>query len=85
MSFITDKQTLDDLGLLGKFKQHSVFSIFNKVKTAGGERLLNDMFHQPLTDADAINTRTGSFPLFPGNQPAISFRPLPASQWWRTI
>jgi DNA mismatch repair ATPase MutS len=64
MSFITDKQTLDDLGLLGKFKQHSVFSIFNKVRTAGGERLLNDMFHQPLTDADAINTRSALFRYF---------------------
>jgi DNA mismatch repair protein MutS len=64
MSFITDKQTLDDLGLLGKFKQHSVFSIFNKVRTAGGERLLNDMFHQPLTDADMINARSHLFRYF---------------------
>ena len=64
MSFITDKQTLDDLGLLGKFKQHSVFSIFNKVKTAGGERLLSEMFHQPLTDAAAINERSSLFRYF---------------------
>lgn len=64
MSFITDKQTLDDLGLLGKFKQHSVFSIFNKVRTSGGERLLTEMFHQPLSDADAINERSKLFRYF---------------------
>ncbi|QEC42847.1 MutS-related protein [Pseudobacter ginsenosidimutans] len=64
MSFITDKQTLEDLGLLGKFKQHSVFSIFNKVKTGGGERLLTEMFHQPLTDATAINERSSLFHYF---------------------
>ena len=64
MSFITDKQTLDDLGLLGKFKQHSVFSIFNKVKTADGERLLSQWFHEPLSDRQAINARSAIFQYF---------------------
>ena len=64
MSFLTDKQTLDDLGLPGKFKQHSVFSIFNKVKTAGGERLLSQWFHEPLSDRQDINARSAIFQYF---------------------
>ncbi|ANI88973.1 DNA mismatch repair protein [Arachidicoccus ginsenosidimutans] len=58
MVFNTDKQTLEELNLLGKFKSGSVYGLFNKVKTAGGERLLNDMFHHPLEDAAAINERS---------------------------
>ena len=64
MSFTTDKQTLDDLGLPGKFKPNSIYSLFNKVKTAGGERLFNEMFHLPLHDADAINARSATFRYF---------------------
>lgn len=59
--FITDKQTLEDLNLLGKYKPKSLFSLFNKVKTAGGERLLDDMFRYPLTEATAINNRVAIF------------------------
>lgn len=44
MSFETDKQTLDDLNILGKYKNNSVYSLFNGVVTRGGERLLEDMF-----------------------------------------
>lgn len=64
MSFIADKQTLDDLNLLAKFRPHSVYGIFNNVKTAGGERLLDSMFHNPMTDADAINKRSRVFKYF---------------------
>lgn len=64
MSFITDKQTTDDLNLLGKFKAHSLFSLFNKTVTAGGERLLEAMFKTPLTEADAINRRSAMFRYF---------------------
>jgi DNA mismatch repair protein MutS len=53
MSF-ADKQTLEDLNILGKYKQNSVFSLFNQVHTGGGEKLLQAMFQQPLTDADEI-------------------------------
>jgi Mismatch repair ATPase (MutS family) len=64
MSFITDKQTLDDLNLLGKYKANSVFSLFNKVNTAGGEQLLEVMFRNPLTDAVQINKRSQIFNWF---------------------
>ena len=73
MSFITDKQTTDDLNLLGKFKAHSIFSLFNRVQTAGGERLLDDMFRHPLTNAVAINERSTTFRYFQENDIPFPF------------
>jgi len=64
MSFIIDKQTLDDLNLAGKFRQDSVFSFFNKGHTKGGERLLENMFHHPFTDHVKINKRSSLFSYF---------------------
>jgi len=64
MSFIADKQTLEDLNLLGKYRPHSIFGIFHQVKTHGGGRLLETMFNSPLTDAEAINKRAGVFQYF---------------------
>lgn len=64
MSFETDKQTLDDLNILGKYKNNSVYSLFNGVVTRGGERLLEDMFLHPLTDVGEINRRVGMFRYF---------------------
>ncbi|MBO9573603.1 MAG: DNA mismatch repair protein, partial [Chitinophagaceae bacterium] len=57
MSFVTDKQTLADLNLLGKYKEGSMFNLFNRVKTRGGELLMEEMFRSPLTNAAAINDR----------------------------
>ncbi|WP_127124771.1 MutS-related protein [Pseudoflavitalea rhizosphaerae] len=64
MSFLIDKQTIEDLNLLGKYKPNAVFGMFNQVKTAGGERLLESYFRSPLTDADAINKRAALFSRF---------------------
>ncbi len=64
MSFIADKQTLDDLNLLGKYKSNSVYSLFNRVRTTGGEQLLDQMFRHPLHDALAINQRSNMFRYF---------------------
>ena len=33
MSFETDKQTLDDLNILGKYKNNSIYSIFGGTVT----------------------------------------------------
>jgi DNA mismatch repair protein MutS len=64
MSFKVDKQTQEDLNLLGKYTPGSIFNLFNKVQTSGGERLLQQMFQQPLTDPQAINKRCGLFDYF---------------------
>ena len=64
MSFETDKQTLDDLNLLGKYKNNSVYSLYTGTVTRGGERKLESMFLHPLTDARSINNRSRVFRYF---------------------
>ncbi len=64
MEFLADKQTLLDLNVLGKYKTGSLVSLFNHVVTAGGERLMDEMFRHPLTDANAINSRSRVFHYF---------------------
>ena len=61
MSFSIDKQTLDELNLLGKFRTDSVYHLFNRVKTRGGEQLLDSMFRNPLTNETEINERSSTF------------------------
>lgn len=63
-TFIADQQTLNDLNLLGKYKPNSIYSLFNRVVTRGGERLLQEMFQNPLTDASEINQRSNLFSYF---------------------
>ena len=63
-NFIADQQTFEDLNLLGKFRANSIFGIFNKVKTPGGERLLEDMFRNPMTESEKINERSDIFQYF---------------------
>lgn len=60
-NFEIDAQTSEDLNLLGKYKSGSVYRIFNEVKTAGGEQLMEQRFQQPVTDPEEINRRTKFF------------------------
>ncbi|WP_127131496.1 MutS-related protein [Pseudoflavitalea rhizosphaerae] len=71
MSFSIDRQTLDELNLLGKFRQGSVYHLFNQVKTRGGEQLLDGMFRDPLTSVTEINMRSSIFRYF--QETAIRF------------
>ncbi|MGN6416934.1 MAG: MutS-related protein [Pseudobacter sp.] len=73
MSFNTDKQTVEELNLLGKFRQGSVYHLFNEVKTRGGEQLLDQMFRNPLTDAESINQRSRIFQFFQQSTLGFSF------------
>jgi DNA mismatch repair protein MutS len=61
MKSFADKQTLDDLNLLGKFKHKSVFGLFNQVITLGGEKILHEMFNTPLSNFGEINRRSADF------------------------
>lgn len=74
MDFITDKQTLEDLNLLGKYRRNSVFHLFDQTETKEGEKVLEQMFMHPLTDADAINRRSAVFRFF---QQAMLSYPIP--------
>ena len=73
MQFNTDKQTVDELNLLGKFRQGSVYHLFNEVKTRGGEQLLDQMFRNPLLDAESINQRSRIFSFFQQSNLGFSF------------
>jgi len=64
MKFVIDKQTLEDLNLLGKYKNNSIFSLFNHTVTRGGGMVLERMFLNPLTNANEINTRRNIFTFF---------------------
>jgi DNA mismatch repair ATPase MutS len=78
--FETDKQTLEDLNILGKYKQNSIFSLFNATKTKDGERLLDQLFIHPLTDAKAINERAALYEYF--SRQSLQF-PVSAAQFSR--
>ncbi|ATL47009.1 DNA mismatch repair protein [Chitinophaga caeni] len=77
MSFNIDKQTLDELNLLGKFRQGSVYHLFNRTKTRGGEQLLDRMFRNPLNNHGEINDRSKIIQYF--QQLSLSF-PFDAQQ-----
>jgi len=59
MAFITDSQTLEDLRILGKRGEDSVLGMFDRTRTRGGAELLEEMFRYPLSDAAAIQYRSG--------------------------
>lgn len=73
MSFNIDRQTLDELNLLGKFRHGSVYNLFSQVRTRGGEKLLDEMFRHPLENEKAINERSAIFSFFQQAQLAFPF------------
>ena len=64
MSFIIDKQTLDDLNIFGKRGKDSVYALFNRTITRGGSEQLEQMFRNPLSDATAIHNRISKIRFF---------------------
>lgn len=57
MSFIIDKQTLNDLAIFSSRNEKSVFGIYNSAKTRGGAAILEEMFKNPLDNAGVIARR----------------------------
>lgn len=57
MSFIVDRQTLNDLGITSHERKHSVFALYDTTHTRGASRLLEEMFSNPLDRESAINRR----------------------------
>ena len=64
MRFIIDQQSLGDLNIPGKHRPGSIYSLFNRTKTEGGEKLLERLFREPLADAGVINRRSALFRQF---------------------
>ena len=73
MGFVTDKQTLDDLQILGRYQVNSIFNLFNHTVTKDASRLLERMFKAPFSNIEQINTRTAHFQLFQRLNIALPF------------
>ena len=58
MSFIIDKQTLNDLGIFSHKKEVSVYALYNNARTRGGSQILEDMFYNPLDNYELIERRS---------------------------
>ena len=74
MAFVTDQQTLDDLGIFGKGGRYSVYALF-KARTRGGALVLKDMFCCPLSDAQKINRRSAVIRYFQEREIEFPFMP----------
>ncbi len=58
MSFTTDRQTVNDLGIFGRVGGLSVYGVYNRTVTSGGSLILEDMFRNPMSDVDKITERS---------------------------
>lgn len=81
MKFVIDKQTLEDLNLLGRYKTNSIFNLFNNTVTRGGGIVLERMFVTPLTCAKEINQRKSIFEFFGQNNLCLPF----TQKEWETV
>ena len=73
MLFTTDKQTQEDLNIYGKQGTDSILSLFNRTSTLNGARILEEMFNYPLSDAEAINKRSGAISYLKAIQAVFPF------------
>ena len=65
-AFLTDRQTMEDLNLLGRFKKDSIINIFDSTTTRNGRQMLESMFRSPMTTASEINNRAEMFKYYRG-------------------
>jgi len=71
--FTTDVQTIADLQLFGKGTQDSVYTVFNRTRTRGGARVLEELFRNPLSNPERINMRSGIIRYFAEHQLNLRF------------
>ncbi|MEN8119533.1 MAG: ATP-binding cassette domain-containing protein [Bacteroidota bacterium] len=64
VKFEVDKQTLKDLDLFENNKGGSIFSIFNNVKTIGGDITFNKMLKTPISNINILEGRKDSIKFF---------------------
>ncbi len=75
MSFIIDKQTLNDLGIFSRNKEISVYGLYNTTSTRGGAQILEEMFYNPLDNEELIRRRSSLISYFRNREQAFPFRP----------
>lgn len=64
MSFLVDKQSLDDLNVFGRHGRDSIYTLFCHTYSREGAALLEEMFRYPLSSAEEINNRTAIIQFF---------------------
>jgi DNA mismatch repair protein MutS len=74
MSFNTDKQTLDDLNIMGQAGRDSIYSLYNNTHTRGGADILEQMFLYPLADVSDINNRSRTIQYFSSIKAKFPFK-----------
>ncbi len=74
MDFISDKQTLDDLNLTGRFRKDSVINIFDRTRTRAGRMRLEKAFSSPFHDAGQINARSRAFSYYADVEVSFPFK-----------
>jgi DNA mismatch repair protein MutS len=73
MSFMTDKQTLNDLHIFGR-RDSAIYNLFNKTQTRGGAQVLEELFMVPLSDNHTINRRSAIIQYFRDQAITFPFR-----------
>ena len=81
MNFITDRQTLNDLNILGGEGRLSIYNLFNHTKTAGGAKLLEQMFQSPLSDRTQIDNRSKLIFYFAQHKITFNFK----GEWFDSL
>jgi DNA mismatch repair protein MutS len=57
MYLTTDEQTINDLRIFGKRDAGGIYDIYNNTHTRGAEKVLEQMFRNPLSNKEEINRR----------------------------
>lgn len=73
MYITTDNQTIADLGLFSNPSGSSIYELYNRTHTRGGEAVLKELFLNPLSDLDEINRRSNLMAYFASYQPSFPF------------
>jgi DNA mismatch repair ATPase MutS len=76
MSFIIDKQTLNDLGIFSHKKEISVYALYNNARTRGGSQILEEMFYNPLDNYELIKRRSALIGYFQRTSQVFPFKAI---------
>ena len=76
MSFIIDKQTLNDLGIFSHKKEISVYALYNNARTRGGSQILEEMFYNPLDNYELIKRRSALIGYFQRTSQFFPFKAI---------
>ncbi|MCX6236416.1 MAG: hypothetical protein NTY07_02475 [Bacteroidia bacterium] len=65
MLFDIDKQTIKDLGLFEeRTKEKSIFSVYNRTATKGGQEKMHKLFRTPVSDLESLQCRKKEIKFF---------------------